>query len=143
MTEGINETLLGTRLACSHLKRYYDPVLRLCKKCGMTDEERFKKVPLITTDDEASDVAERMTKKLNFKDFRIKLTGEWIHPGMILPKFDKDVGVIGHQDVGFKPTPSPGTISWREIKPIPDEVGCQIILTTGEHLGECTGTCRD
>ena len=24
-----------------------------------------------------------------------------------------------------------------------DEVGCQIILTTGEHVGECKGTCTE
>ncbi len=26
-------------------------------------------------------------------------------------------------------------------EPTTDEVGCQIILTTGEHIGECKGTC--
>ena len=37
---------------------------------------------------------------------------------------------------------------WRKAKadkllPLPDEVGCQILLTTGKHIGPCRGTCRD
>ncbi len=28
-------------------------------------------------------------------------------------------------------------------EPTADEVGCQIILTTGEHVGECKGTCTE
>ena len=39
MTKRINKTLLGTPLACSHLKRHYDPLRRMCGKCGMPDEE--------------------------------------------------------------------------------------------------------
>lgn len=109
MTKGINTTLLGTRLACSHLKRHHDPVQRICKKCGLTDEEREPLLPALKSFPET---------------------------------FDEAVGVLGHQDAGFKPTPAPGYIMWQEIKISPDEAGCQFNMISGEHLGECKGTCR-
>lgn len=122
----INPTLLGTRLACSHLKHHYDPVQRLCTKCGQTDKER-------SVEESAAKYVQRLAP---------------LFPKFI--PFDEDVGILGHQDFN-KPTETPGSVwpgaeghTTQEGKISLDEVGCQVDLVTGQHLGDgqCKGTCR-